>query len=47
MPIIDYLFPQKLHHFALSPILKNKGTLEGTYGVLKNIFNGNNSEYGF
>ena len=47
MPIINYLFPQKLRHFALGPILKNKDTLKGIYGVLKNIFSDNNGEYGF
>jgi len=47
MPTVDRLPPQKLYHFALGPILENKGTLEGTYGVLRNIFGGNNSECGF
>ena len=47
MPIIDCLLLQKLCHFALSPILENKGTLEGIYGVLRNIFSGDNSECGF
>jgi len=47
MPIIDYLLPQKLRHFILGPILENKGTLKGTYGVFRNIFSGNNGEYGF
>ena len=47
MSIIDYLLPQKLYHFALGPILKNKGTLEGIYSVLRNIFSGDNGEYGF
>ena len=47
MPIIDRLPAQKLHYFALGPILKNKGTVEGTYGVLRNIFSGDNSEGGF
>ena len=47
MPTIDRLPVQKLHHFALGPILKNKGTVEGTYGVLRNIFSGNNNKGGF
>ena len=47
MPIIDHLLLQKLHHFALGPILENEGTLEGTYGVLKNIFGGDDGECGF
>jgi hypothetical protein len=47
MPIIDHLLLQKLCYFALGPILKNKGTLKGIYGVLRNIFSGNNGEYRF
>ena len=47
MPTVNYLPLQRLHHFALSPILENKGTLKGTYGILKNIFSSNNSKYGF
>jgi len=47
IPIIDYLLLQKLYHFILGPILKNKGTLEGTYSVLRNIFSGDNSECRF
>ena len=47
MPSVDHLPPQKLHHFALSPILKNKDTLKGMYGVLKNIFGGNNGKCNF
>ena len=47
MPIIDRLPLQKLRYFVLGPILENKGTLEGTYGVLRNIFSGDNSKYGF
>ena len=38
MPIIDCLLPRKLCHFALGPILENKGTLEGIYSVFRNIF---------
>jgi len=47
MPTVDHLLLWKLHHFALGPILENEGTLEGTYGVLKNIFGGNDSDCGF
>ena len=47
IPIIDRLLPQKLRHFILGPILENKGTLEGIYGILRNIFSGNNGECGF
>jgi len=47
MPIIDYLLLRKLRHFILGLILKNKGTLEGTYSVLRNIFSGDNGECGF
>jgi len=47
MPIIDRLLPRKLRHFALGPILENEGTLEGTYGVLRNIFGGDDGECGF
>ena len=47
MPTIDRLLPQKLRHFALGPILENEGTLEGTYGVLRNIFGGDDGECGF
>ena len=47
MPSVDYLPLQKLYHFALGPILKNEGTLKGTYGVLRNIFSGDNSKYNF
>ena len=47
MSTIDYFPLQKLYHFALGLILENKGTLKGTYGVLKNIFSGDNGEYSF
>jgi len=47
IPIIDRLLLQKLRHFILGLILENKGTLEGTYSILRNIFGGNNSEYRF
>jgi len=47
MPIVDCLPPQKLHHFALGPILENEGTLKGTYSVLKNIFGGDNNKCSF
>jgi hypothetical protein len=47
MPIIDRLLLQKLYYFILGPILENKGTLEGIYGVLRNIFGGDNSKCGF
>jgi len=47
IPIIDHLLLQKLYYFILGPILENKGTLEGMYGVLRNIFSGNNGEYRF
>ena len=47
MPIVNRLPLQKLYHFAFGPILENKSTLKGTYGVLKNIFNSNNGKYGF
>ena len=44
---VDRLKPQKSPHYVLGPILENKGMLAGTYSVLKNIFSGNNGEYGF
>jgi len=47
MPMVDCLPLWRLYHFALGLILENKGTLEGMYGVLKNIFGGNNSKCGF
>ena len=47
MPKVNYLKPYKFSHYALGPILKNKGTLKGTYSVLKNIFGGNNRECKF
>jgi len=47
MPTADYLPIQRLHHFTLGPILENKGTIKGTYSVLRNIFGGNNGEGGF
>jgi hypothetical protein len=47
MPIIDRLLLWKLCHFALGPILENEGTLEGIYGVFRNIFSGDNGECGF
>ena len=47
IPLVDRLPPRKLQHFALSPILENKGTLEGTYGVLKNIFSSDDGKCGF
>jgi hypothetical protein len=47
MPIIDRLLLRKLRYFILGPILENKGTLEGIYSVLRNIFSGDNSKYGF
>jgi hypothetical protein len=47
MPIIDCLLPRKLRYFILGPILENKGTLEGMYGVLRNIFSGDDGECGF
>jgi len=47
MPTIDRLLLRKLHHFILNPILENKGTLEGTYSVFKNIFGGDDGEYRF
>ena len=45
--IINCLPVQKLYHFTLGLILENKGTIKGTYGVLRNIFSGNNSKSGF
>ena len=47
LSIINHLSLQKLYHFALGPILKNKGTIKGIYGVLKNIFSGDNDKYSF
>jgi hypothetical protein len=47
IPLVDRLAPNKLPHFALGPILENEGTLEGTYGVLKNIFGGDDGDCGF
>ena len=44
---VDRLKPCKFSYYVLGPILKNEGTLEGTYSVLKNIFGGNNGECGF
>ena len=47
MPELDRLKPQKSSYYALGPIMENKGILAGTYGVLKNIFGGNNRDCGF
>ena len=47
MPKIDCLKLYKFSYYILGPILKNEGTLKGTYGILKNIFGGNNREYRF
>ena len=44
---VDCLKLYKFSYYILGLILKNKGTLKGTYGVLKNIFSGNNREYKF
>ena len=47
MPELDRLKPQKSSHYALGPIMENEGTLAGTYGVLKNIFGGDDGDCGF
>ena len=47
MLTIDCFFPQKLYYFALGPILKNEGTLKGIYGILRNIFGGDDSKCRF
>ena len=47
LPIVDCLPLQKLYYFTLGLILENKGTIKGTYSVLKNIFSGDNDECGF
>ena len=47
MPKVDYLKLYKFSHYVLGLIFENKSTLEGTYGILKNIFSGNNGEYRF
>ena len=47
IPTVNCLPLQRLYYLAFGPILENKGTLEGIYGVLKNIFGGDNSEYSF
>ena len=44
---VDYLKPHKFPYYILGLILKNKSTLKGTYGILKNIFGGDNREYRF
>ena len=44
---VDRLKLYKFFYYILGPIFKNKGMLKGTYGVLKNIFSGNNGEYRF
>ena len=44
---VDYLKLYKFSYYTLGPIFKNKGTLKGTYSVLKNIFGGNNGKYKF
>ena len=44
---LDRLKPQKSSYYALGPIIENKGMLVGTYGILKNIFGGNNRDYSF
>ena len=44
---VDRLKLYKFSYYILGPILKNEGTLKGTYNVLKNIFSGNNREYRF
>ena len=44
---VDYLKPYKFSYYILGLIFENKGTLEGTYSVLKNIFGGNNKKYKF
>ena len=47
IPDLDRLKPQKYSHYALGPIMENEGTLAGTYGVLKNIFGGDDGDCGF
>ena len=47
MPKLDHLKLQKSSYYTLGPIIENKGTLAGTYGVLKNIFGGDNGDYSF
>ena len=44
---IDCLKLYKFFYYILGPIFKNKGTLKGTYSVLKNIFGGDNRECRF
>ena len=44
---LDRLKPQKSSYYILGPIIENKGILAGIYGVLKNIFSGNNKDCGF
>ena len=44
---LDHLKPQKSSYYVLGPIIENEGTLAGTYGVLKNIFGGDDRDYSF
>ena len=44
---LDRLKPQKSFYYALGPIIENKGILAGMYGILKNIFGGDNRDCGF
>ena len=44
---VDRLKPYKFFYYILGLIFENKGMLKSTYSVLKNIFSGNNREYGF
>ena len=44
---VDRLKLYKFFYYILGPILKNEGTLKGTYSILKNIFGGNNRECKF
>jgi hypothetical protein len=46
MPVVDCLKTRKVARYALGPILENEGTLEGTYGVINNIFGKNTEEEG-
>jgi hypothetical protein len=44
---VDRLKLYKFPYYVLGLILENEGTLEGTYGILKNIFSSNNRECRF
>ena len=37
-PTVERLAPQKTEHYSLAPMLLNEGCIDGTYDVIRNIF---------